>query len=123
MADGPDENGLNGLECPSLPGNLLSEDMEYPVCPECERNPGFLTQFSTNSECFECAVCGAKFGDPDRLLTSRTLPRPVRDDFAACVIVGEDPEDQASFRGVPVDEVRSNLETANDLLAQDWVEE
>jgi hypothetical protein len=68
-------------------------------------------------------MCGAEFGDQADISTSRTLPHPVRDDFAACVIAGEDPEDQASFREVPVEEVRSNLETASNLLARDWVEE
>lgn len=113
--------GLNNVEiCTSL-DDILSEDLEYPSCPECRINTGYLTELSSQSEKFRCAACGMEFGNPDEVYTSRNLPRPIRDDFAACIIAGEDPEDQAKFRDVPVSEVKYNLRAANTLLCHDWI--
>jgi hypothetical protein len=117
-----DGSGLNHLNTPRLPRDTLSEEMEYPPCPECN-NPGFLTQLSNNTDRFHCAMCTREFGDADKLTTSRNLPRPVRDDFAACIIGGVDPVRQADHRGVLVDEVVSNLREADEKLPHGWVSE
>lgn len=120
MEEPSEQVGLDHIDVLSLPNDVLSEDMEYPSCPECDRNPGFLTRLSPQAELFLCAVCDTEFGDASEIYTSRNLPRPIRDDFAACVIGGADPKDQASFRDVSVSEVEANLEEANELLSQDW---
>lgn len=103
--------------------NILSEDLEYPPCPECENNPGLLTRRCQNSKKFRCLKCGHEFGNVDDITTSRNLPRPIRDDFAACIIGPIEPEDQADIRGVSPEDVVDNLRKADELLPFPWFEE
>jgi transposase-like protein len=118
-----DQTGLTNVQVYSTPGDILSEDMEYPECPECDRELGIFTELSRHSDRFRCVGCEAEFGDRDKIHTSRDLPHPIRDDFAACIIAGTDPEKQAGFREVPVAQVKANLKKADTLLCNSWAEE
>lgn len=55
--------------------------------------------------------------------TSRKLPKPLRDDFAARIIGSTGIESQAAYRGVSERQVQENLERCDELLSRQWVRE
>lgn len=115
------QSGFRNLEIACrLPSNILSEDYEYPPCPNCAENSGIFTRICENSTQFRCLSCSHEFSDRSDIVTSRRLPRPLRDDFAACVIGDASLEDQAAKREVLEEEIRSNLEKCDQLLSVSW---
>lgn len=121
---GREEKPLQGLETACATSiDVLPDDMEYPPCPSCDKNLGLFTQISENSDRLHCVKCGERFGSKYDITTTRDLPRPVRDDFVACIVGDAEPEDQAEYRGIDVVEVQRNLSRAGELLSRDWVEE
>jgi Zn ribbon nucleic-acid-binding protein len=117
-----EDKPLQGLKTAcDLPFDVLSGDLEYPPCPDCDKNSGLFTQVSENSDHLHCVKCGAKFGDICEVITTRELPRPIRDDFVACIVAGVSPQDQANIREVNVGQVMENLNRAAELLCRDWV--
>lgn len=112
---------IGSLATANDPNVSLSRDLEYPPCPSCDENEGLFTQVCENSDQMRCLACGTKFGDIKSVVTTRDLPNPIKDDFVACVVGGEKPEQQASHRDVQTQEVYDNLKRAEELLSFNWV--
>lgn len=117
-------HSVSSSEVGNIPkGGILSPDLEYPPCPNCDDNEGVFTTICQNKSRFRCNKCKCEYGNVDSFTTIRDLESPLIEDYIACIINNQNIEDLALDTDRDKCDIKSNLRAADEQLSKTWLDQ